>query len=62
MLESESDAVEIHDVATTDMEAIIKFIYGKLDVIPEEQLHSLSLACDRLQVYCCHATNIHAHL
>ena len=54
MSESKSDAVEIHEIAIRDMEIIIKFIYGVLDAIPEEQLQSLLLACDRLQVHCWH--------
>ena len=50
MSESRSEVVEVHEVATKDMEVIIKFIYGRLNAIPEEQLQSLLLACDRLQV------------
>lgn len=32
------------------MKLILRFIYGKLDAIPEDRLHSLVLATDRLQV------------
>ena len=57
MSESRSDVVEIQEVAAEDMEVILKFIYGVLDAAPEEQLQSLVLATDRLQVrfltFCC---------
>ena len=49
--------MEIQEVAAEDMEVILKFIYGVLDAAPEEQLQSLVLATDRLQVrfltFCC---------
>ena len=51
MSESTSEVVELHDIAAKDMEVIIRFIYGVLDALPGEQLQSLLLASDRLQVY-----------
>ena len=54
MSESRSEVVDIYEVAMEDMEVVLKFIYGVLDAIPGEQLHSVLLASNRLQVYCCH--------
>ena len=49
MSESHSEVVEIQDIAAEDMEIILKYVYGMLDALPEERLHPLILAADRLQ-------------
>ena len=49
MSESRSEIVEIQEVAAEDMNIILKYIYGTLDALPEERLHHLVLAADRLQ-------------
>ena len=41
--------MEIQEVAAEDMNIILKYIYGTLDALPEERLHHLVLAADRLQ-------------
>ena len=52
MSESNSEVVEIQEIATEDMSIILRYIYGTLDAIPEERLHPLILAADRLQAWC----------
>ena len=49
MSESESEVVEIQEIAAEDMKIILKYIYGMLDSLPEGRLHHLILAADRLQ-------------
>ena len=48
--ESKNNVVKIQEVAATDMKIVLQFINGELALIPEERLHSLVLATDRLQV------------
>ena len=57
MSESKSDVVEIQEIAAEDMQTILKYIYGTLNALPEERLHHLILATDRLQA--CYSTALH---
>ena len=41
---------EINEVEPEDMELMLSYVYGTLDVIPEERVQSLYLATDRLEV------------
>lgn len=50
MADSMSASVEIKEVDAGDMEIILKYLYGKLDRIPEDTLPSLLLATDRFEV------------
>ena len=49
MSESRSEVVEIQEIAAEDMKTILSYIHGMLDALPEERLHHLILAADRLQ-------------
>ncbi len=49
MPNSRSKVVEIQEIAAEDMKTILNYIYGILDALPEERLHHLILAADRLQ-------------
>jgi len=50
MADSTSASVEIKEIDAGDMEIILKYLYGKLDKIPEDRLPSLMLATDRFAV------------
>ena len=50
MTGSKNNIVVIQDVATEDMNIVLKYMYGELDAIPEDRLHSLVLATKHMQV------------
>ena len=57
MSESKNEVVEIKEIAAEDMKIILKYIYGILGALPEERLHHLILAADRLQA--CYPSCLH---
>ena len=55
MSESKNEDVEIQEIAAEDMKIILNYTYGILNALPEERLHPLIRAVDRLQV--CYPSN-----
>ncbi len=50
MTGSKNNIVDIQDVAAEDIKVVVRYMYGELDAIPEDRLHSLVLATKRMQV------------